>query len=251
MRECIFCGGQNLTKEDAWPPKWLAKRFPVSEPVNVEAERGGIALGRWRTSSPNIRVGCVCAACNNGWMSRLENAASRIIQPLFGHQPQKLDAGSLHILAAWAIKTAMVLECINPDQLRFYSDSERAQLRSTHTVPQRACVWLAACVEQNTIYADADYLYGGKRSPELRGVATTIACDSVAIQILALRVPASVQDLTRVTIQLREGPWEEVLVPVWPVPQCDPTWPPRQGLQAESGLRALADRFSPAAGEVA
>jgi len=251
MRECIFCSGQNVTKEDAWPPRWLARRFPASELVHVEAERGGVALTKWRTHSPNIRIGCACAACNNGWMSRFENAASRIIEPLFKHQSQKIDAGSLPVLAAWAVKTAMVLECLNPDQPRFYSDFERAQLRLTHTAPQRACVWLAACVEQNTIYAEAEYLYGGKRSPGLRGIATTLAFASVAIQVLALRVPAWVRDLTKVTIQLREGPWEEVLVPVWPVPQGDLTWPPHQGLLGESGLRAFADRFSPDVGEAA
>ncbi len=246
MRTCIFCSEQNMTKEDAWPPRWLAKRFSTSDLVHVEAERGGVVLGKWRTSSPHIRVGCVCAACNNGWMSRLEDAASRIIEPLFEHQQQTISARSLPILAAWAVKTAMVLEGLDPAQPRLYSDSERIQLRLTHAIPQRACVWLAACVEQNTIYAEAEYLYGMKRSPGLRGVATTMAFGSVAIQVLALRVPASVRDFTKVTIQLREGPWEEVLVPIWPVHQGNLTWPPRQGLLGESGLKALADRFSPA-----
>lgn len=45
----------------------------------------------------------------------------------------------------------MVLGNMSPDQPRFYSDSEREQLRLTNT-PRRACVWLVACVEQETIY---------------------------------------------------------------------------------------------------
>lgn len=110
MRACIFCGEQASTKEDAWPPQWLTRRIPASESVHVEAERGGVPLRRWYASSPNIRVGCVCGACNNGWMSRLENAASRIIEPLFEQEQHSIDARSLPTLAAWAVKTSMVLE---------------------------------------------------------------------------------------------------------------------------------------------
>lgn len=250
MRACIFCGEQASTKEDAWPPRWLTRRFPASESAYVEAERGGVSLGKWRTSSPNIRVGCVCAACNNGWMSRLEETASLIIEPLFEQQRHTVDARSLPTLAAWAVKTAMVLENVS-DQPRFYSDSERAQLRLTNTIPRRACVWLVACVEQDTIYAEAKYLFGGDKSPELYGVSTTMAFGLLAIQVLALRVPAWIPADTEVTIQSHEGPWNEVLVPVWPVHQANLTWPPRQGLLGESGLEVLANRFISAAGAAA
>jgi hypothetical protein len=250
MRACIFCGEQASTKEDAWPPRWLTKRFPASALVHVEAERGGVSLGKWRASSPNIRIGCVCAACNNGWMSRLEETAGQIIEPLFGHQEHTIDARSLPTLAAWAVKTAMVLEGLVPDQPRFYSDSERTQLRLTHTIPRRACVWLAACVEQPTIYAEAKH-FGGERFPGFHGFATTTAFGPVAIQVLALRIPASVRPETKVTIQLREGLWQQVLVPVWPAHQGNLTWPPRQGLLGESALEVLTDRFMHAAGEAA
>src|SRR6202035_5544711 len=236
MRACVFCGERASSKEDAWPPQWLTRRFPATESAQVEAERGGVPLGKWYTSSPNIRVGCVCAACNNGWMHRLEETASRIIEPLFEQRQHSIDARSLPTLAAWAVKTAMVLENVSPDRPRFYSDSERTQLRLTNTIPRRACVWLVACVEQDTIYAEAKYLFGGDRSPGLCGVVTTMAFGLLAIQVLALRVPTGTPADVEVTIQSSEGPWDEVLAPVWPVHQINLTWPPRQGLLGESGL---------------
>src|SRR6185295_4734360 len=113
MRACIFCGEQASSKEDAWPPRWLTKRFIATESAHVEAERRGVSLGKWRASGVNIRVGCVCAACNNGWMSRLEETASQIVEPLIvsliEQQKQGIDAKSLPTLAAWSVKTAMVL----------------------------------------------------------------------------------------------------------------------------------------------
>jgi hypothetical protein len=62
MRACIFCGEQASSKEDAWPPRWLTKRFLASESAEVEAERRGVPLRTWRASSANIRVG-VCLRC--------------------------------------------------------------------------------------------------------------------------------------------------------------------------------------------
>lgn len=258
MRACIFCGEQATSKEDAWPPRWLTrwltKRFLTSELAHVEAERKGVSLAKWRASSANIRVGCVCAACNNGWMSRLEETARQIVEPLFEslfeQQRQAIDSRSLPTLAAWSVKTAMVLESLTPDLPPFYSTSDRTQLRLTHKIPQRTCVWLAACAEQKTIYAAAKHLAGGDRSPGLHGLATTMAFGPMAIQVLAFRVPAAIPADTKVTFELREGPWDEVLVPVWPV-QGSPMWPPRQGLLGEIGLEVLNDRFGPAVGEAA
>ncbi len=254
MRACIFCGEQAATKEDAWPPRWLTKRFPASELAHVEAERRGASLRKWRESSPNIRVGCVCAACNNGWMSHLEVTASQMVPPLIesllGQQKQEIDARSLPTLAAWAVKTAMVLESVTPDLPPFYSASERTELRLTRAISRGTCVWLAACAEQETIYAAAKHLAGGDRSPGLHGLATTMAFGPLAIQVLAYRAPVAIPDDSKVTFQLCEGPWDEVLVPVWPV-QGSPIWPPRKGLLGEIGLEVLTDRFSPSAGEAA
>jgi hypothetical protein len=249
MRACIFCGEQASSKEDAWPPRWLTKRFLTSsELAHVEAERGGVSLGKWRASGGNIRVGCVCGACNNGWMSRLEEAASQVVAPLieslFEQQKQEIDTRSLPTLAAWSVKTAMVLESFNPDLRPFYSTSERTQIRLTRTIPQGTFVWLAVCAEQKAIYAAAKHLAGRDRSPGLSGLATTMVFGPVAIQVLSYRVPAAIPADTKVTFELREGPWDEVLVPVWPI-QGSPMWPPRQGLLGEIGLELLAERFSP------
>lgn len=247
MRACIFCGGQASTKEDAWPPQWMTRRYPSSELAHVEAERGGISLKPWRDANPNIRVKRVCASCNNGWMSSLEDAASKIISPLFNPRQQKINARSLPLLAAWAVKTAMVLESLVPENSWFYSEPERKQLRLTKTPPQQSFVWLAACVEQETIYAEAHYLADIQKSPGLRGFTVTLAFGLLAVQVLSFKLPAPAPTGAAVTVQMREGLWDEALVPVWPAQQVDRMWPPQQGLLGESGLKFFAERFSPGA----
>ena len=73
MRTCIFCRKKASTIEDAWP-LWLMNRFPASSTSRMDAERGGHKLGSWLTAKPKLPVKWLCASCNNGWMSRLENA---------------------------------------------------------------------------------------------------------------------------------------------------------------------------------
>ena len=44
---------------------------------------------------------------------------------------------------------------------------------------------------------------------------------------------------------LREGPWDQTLVQMWPTSQNSRTWPPCYGLAGEFGLDALTERLSP------
>jgi hypothetical protein len=225
----------------------MTKRYPPSELAHVEAERGGISLAPWCEAKPNIRVKRVCANCNNGWMSGLEDAASKIISPLFDLRQQKISARSVPLLAAWAVKTAMALESLALGKSWFYSEPERRQIRLTKTLPQQTYVWLAACAEQETIYAEAHHLAGIQKSPGLQGFTVTLAFGLLAVQVLSFRLPVSAPAGTAVTVQMRDGPWDEVLISVWPAQQTDLTWPPQQALLGESGLKFFAERFGPVA----
>ncbi|MGH3688652.1 MAG: hypothetical protein ACRDT7_00720 [Microbacterium sp.] len=48
-----------------------------------------------------------CGECNNGWMSRLETEAQRILTPLILGTPGQIDAEDLETVALWAHKTAL------------------------------------------------------------------------------------------------------------------------------------------------
>jgi hypothetical protein len=51
----------------------------------------------------------VCGSCNNGWMSRLDNAASAVLKPLIcADAPVDLNKMHQAAVAAWCVKTVMV-----------------------------------------------------------------------------------------------------------------------------------------------
>jgi len=129
MRACLFCGGGPDSKEHAIP-EWVSRvcgcsaegKFPIvtlhyREGVGIRDKRG-FHLDR-------LRVGCVCRSCNNGWMSRLEEAVKPILQPLLeGGLPvlrdlllERLVIGS-PVVSLWTVKTAMTLTMALPGGLR-------------------------------------------------------------------------------------------------------------------------------------
>ena len=230
--------------EDAWP-LWLMKRFPIPRGGRLEAERGGVPLGSWSTSNRVLPVRCACPSCNNGWMSQLENDTKPIVEALLAETETTLAKSAQLVLAAWAVKNAMVFEAFYPDRRRFYSDLERQQMRSERTIPQRTAVWITKCVNQPNAYSAAKDLWTGEATNAARAYATTMAFGSLAIQVLTIRVLATVSESATVTYDIIDGPWDEVLLQIWPVHQDSVEWPPRQGLAAEIGLDLLTERFNP------
>ena len=56
-------------------------------------------------------VHSVCDACLRGWMQRLEDNVSPFLQLMIAGEPTPLSPGRRRILARWAAKMAIVMEC--------------------------------------------------------------------------------------------------------------------------------------------
>lgn len=107
---CIFCGASGKMTAEHVLPNWLTSIGLASEPV-VETASG------WLNRSPQsrgsgrpfqTRVKAVCAACNNGWMSELEQIARRILTPIIRGEPRGILEDDQPALAMWALKTTLV-----------------------------------------------------------------------------------------------------------------------------------------------
>jgi hypothetical protein len=111
MRTCMFCGGHPLTNEDAWP-LWVSRRLGLTQPGWVDGQRGAEPARRWRAIQPGVKLRFVCARCNNGWMSDLENRMKPVFDLLLGNVPVTIDQSAQTTVSAWAVKNAMVFEAL-------------------------------------------------------------------------------------------------------------------------------------------
>jgi hypothetical protein len=117
-KRCIFCGStEKLTYEDTWP-EWTR---PSTRTLPGKKARQSLYTYDVLTERPNIvgkmprlRRRIVCRACNNGWMSRLENATKPLLEPLIFGRSHELSSRDRMVLATWAVKTAVTLNEVSP-----------------------------------------------------------------------------------------------------------------------------------------
>ena len=207
----------------------------------MQAERNGVSLPSWSKYQPELTIRCVCEQCNNGWMNRLETRVRPHLQPLLTG-PSALDVDAQTTISAWAVKTAMVLEGRDADMKKGYSQFQRERFRLRTEIPWRTSVWLAASATADAFMSTKNRHMGATPN-DIVGVSVTMAFGAVVLQVLTMRVPPDIGPNTRVTTDVRRGPWAEATFQIWP-PREATTWPPRVGLNGEIGLNLFADRFS-------
>lgn len=240
MRTCIFCNKRANTIEDAWPV-WLMNRFPSSGNASMEFELQEREIGIWPANKPTLQVKRVCSSCNNGWMSELENQTKPIIESILDERKKCIDITSQETLARWSVKTVMVLEAIDSNRQRFYSERDRNAMKTSLVIPIHTTVWISKCTKQPNVYSKAKDLFTGVRGT--RAFANTLAFGSLAIQVMTIHPELYIPNNTNITYDVREGSWDETLLQIWPSHKSL-EWPLKYGLEGELGLETLSERFS-------
>jgi hypothetical protein len=117
---CIFCGKRPVTKEDVWPT-WLTQYLPRTllnyfDSVALIRPGGTIDTTRrkWDGDPRSRRAKCVCAGCNSGWMSRLQEDTKPIVLRLVKGDSFDLSVSDQRLLAAWATMGTMTSEFFRP-----------------------------------------------------------------------------------------------------------------------------------------
>lgn len=112
VRGCIFCGRSPLTKEHIWAD-WLRPFLPdEASEYSVLNARTFLDRSEFQQSvrPQNIhqwQVRCVCADCNNGWMSQLQCEAKHVVVRLLQGERFALTVDDQGILAAWIAMATM------------------------------------------------------------------------------------------------------------------------------------------------
>jgi hypothetical protein len=119
MTICVFCGrDEPLTREHVLGA-WLSGIGLDPAPGHHRAgwlNRLARDFGVARPFEQTVRE--VCAGCNNGWMSRLEDVARRVLGPLIMGNAGVIEPGDSGAIAAWTHKTALVAMLVSSEQDR-------------------------------------------------------------------------------------------------------------------------------------
>jgi hypothetical protein len=86
-------------------------------------------------SGASQKLGAVCRACNNGWMSRLESAFASLLPRLqVDMSPRRFSKEERRTIALWIVKTGIIVHCSSNYRTILPSSVPRA-LAQGATVP--------------------------------------------------------------------------------------------------------------------
>lgn len=123
QRTCFFCGSDGpLTKEDVIP-LWLVGVLKDIEPDELAGQdwethytKGGLVEEnrQYPVKGRFVATKSVCGPCKSGWMSALEGAAKKLLEPMIRGQRVTLEPAQQIEVATWASKAVMAMETHEP-----------------------------------------------------------------------------------------------------------------------------------------
>jgi hypothetical protein len=195
-----------MSKEHAWP-QWIGRG------TEVEPQQHSYSSGFHRTADDTLselpneaiqkqgsvltsRIREVCAACNNGWMSRLEVRVRPLLErlwaPAYPLGSSWFNTSELTMLSSWATKTAWVRERV-ADRTNTADASVRQAFAQNLVPPALTTVWVARhegaydftafLTSLEVTHRDQDWASGERRSVRLcslvfRGLVFVVRTDS-------------------------------------------------------------------------
>jgi hypothetical protein len=221
MRKCLFCDQAANSREHVWP-SWILEKLNIRTPMHHVIGKGEPKI----LPKAELKIRCVCKTCNEGWMSTLETANIPLIGSLMQDFAIPLTVEKQRIMVTWAVKTAIVADAIDKKTRDgFYSREECKQLRLNSSLPDRLFIWLARYSRSSLGNFGTDIWIDFPEIPKIgNGCVTTLIVGHLAIQVLAAHILPEHRDRT-IEINSKPGPWNSILVPIWPSNNAV-TWPP-------------------------
>jgi hypothetical protein len=249
---CIFCGQGGLTHEHIYAD-WLKDYIPREQPYHVmrKADVGPysnetVELRKQTGDFYGRRVYCVCAPCNNEWMSRLQERVRPIVVPMLTGQAITLHRRAQTTLASWTAMMIMVGEYVNRDKIAI-PQSDRAFLMETQKPPSHWRIWIGAHLNEtfpawtHNIFEFANK--GEVVSPRARSETQNTHASTICIgKHLLVHAMSSIPARSIIRKWRLPEPVRSGLNQIWPIRDSYVDWSPELRLN-DRGMDLLANDF--------
>ena len=145
---CVMCDGPGPLTDEHVISKNVRKQLPL---LSAVTETFAGITSKPRNVLHLVLKKAVCAKCNGGWMSDLEDDVVAAIGFQFANAvTTRIDPSQQERIATWAIKTALLIEMHTSARGKgTYVPIDNVRwLAEHHTPPPRARVWMAGVNSQ-------------------------------------------------------------------------------------------------------
>jgi hypothetical protein len=248
---CIFCGepfGPNRprSKEHA-APQWCGELLPnlgkAQHTQIIETVEGRAEADRGLRDPFTTVAKDVCRPCNTGWMAELEEWAKPCLAAPITGQRRVLRYWRQACVASWAVKTAMVWECLSPQNRTIPLDVLR-MFHGTQRPGARQQVWIGHYIDTEPHTFQRVAAHGVGIAPLRPDVPDEAHAYLVALSVgqLAFVVYGHTFPIPQPFTMPAE--FATRLIPIWPPEQEVVEWPPSDGVDyagLEACVRSLGD----------
>lgn len=118
--------------------------FPVTDATFRRIHRDGSTIKQWHAPELNLKAKVVCATCNNGWMSDLEEqyAKPAMTDLILGRRIGAIMPKRARGLSLFAFKTAVVANHSLLESELFFDQSARYAFRMSLTIPSDVTMFI-------------------------------------------------------------------------------------------------------------
>lgn len=215
---CWWCDAQGPLTLEHVLARWVVDALDGAGALDHAYTEHGAeeATRRWSAVRPEFKAKVVCARCNNGWLSALEDRAAVVLADLVAGRAGRLTADESGVAARWAAKTVMTFQALEVAADRVVDRALYRQLMDADVLPPTLRVW-AGRIDAHGALAHA---FGGTirhRRRAARHLTGLLTLDRLALMIMgspddAMLDALELGHLGNAWVELGRGP------AAWPPP---------------------------------
>jgi hypothetical protein len=217
-----------------------ARKFVLTQ-KDVRSEKGR----SWIAPKLDLKAKVVCAPCNSGWMSDIDDDEAK---PILRHlivdsSPRKIHFSELVSIASFTFKSAVVADHMGPGGDPFFTRLERGAFRERLLLPVGLTMWIGALDSTHHGVFRSRHLKPNRTGENDAGVyAFTNVVGHFVVQLAVARwaVKSPARKFQPIIEQSEE--WSQRMIPFYP-PTKAVTWPPPTFV-SKSIADELSDRWS-------
>lgn len=152
IKNCIFCGNNNLTKEHIFP-HFMRKNLPhyfefgSNHYITRKSDDGeekitnGLLTRYNGRDHRDLKLKIVCAKCNNEWMSNIDNKSKNTLISLLADGAINIRRENYFTLATWVTKFLMVYEYADTETITI-TDNDRLLFKNNQQPMDNLIVYI-------------------------------------------------------------------------------------------------------------
>jgi hypothetical protein len=224
-RACVFCGAEGVSKEHLWSD-WIRGMLTDPSEATAHTRNSARTAQEWKAPPFTAVVRCVCARCNQGWMSDIETEVKPHLQPMIQGRQRILGTKAQTALAKWVFLKVLMFDQWRNDDSRIVSSEHYRDFYAGKRPPLHTRVMTAAYEGGTSIgrYNDVSLdLTPPGGAEELQGVNAYLATMTIhhaVLQVFGHQYREEL-DLTR------PPNLAAAVTRIWPIRQ-PVAWPPNR-----------------------